>query len=101
MACAASTEPVGRFDLDAPWRLDAQVRVRPEVFGALLYHFGTRQLSFLKSPALAEVVRSLAEQPSARAACTAAGVPAQDLLKYARALETLAASGMIRIREAA
>jgi len=46
MACAASTEPAGRFDLDAPWRLDAQVRVRPEEFGALLYHFGTRQLSF-------------------------------------------------------
>jgi mycofactocin biosynthesis protein MftB len=101
MACAASTEPVTPFDLDAPWRLDAQVRVRPEAFGALLYHFGTRQLSFLKSPMLAEVVRTLSAQPSARAACAAAGVPARDLLSYERALATLAASEMIREREAA
>ena len=97
MACAASTNPVG-FDLDAPWRLDAQVRVRPEAFGALLYHFGTRQLSFLKSPALLAVVRSLGTQPSARAACTAAGIQTGDLMKYARALETLAASRMISQR---
>ena len=99
MACAASTEPTAQFDLDAPWRLDAQVRVRPEAFGALLYHFGTRQLSFLKSPVLLTVARSLAAQPSARAACTAAGVPAGDMVRYARALGTLAASQMICKRE--
>jgi len=64
MACAASTEPVAPFDLDAPWRLDAQVRIRPEAFGALLYHFGTRQLSFLKSPLLLEVVRGLSASPA-------------------------------------
>jgi putative mycofactocin binding protein MftB len=101
MACAASTEPMEPFDLDAPWRLDAQVRVRPEEFGALLYHFGTRQLSFLKSPELLAVVRSLGTQPSARAACTAAGIRAEDSLKYARALATLAASRMICQRETA
>jgi putative mycofactocin binding protein MftB len=101
MACAASTDRVGQFDLDAPWQLDAQVRVRPEAFGALLYHFGTRQLSFLKSPALLAVVRSLGAQPSARAACAAAGVPSGDLMHYARALQALAASQMIRKREAA
>jgi len=47
------------------------------------------------------VVRSLAAQPSARAACTAAGVPAGDLMRYARALQTLAASQMICQRDAA
>ena len=109
MACAASTEPAANgpaatgalapFDLDAPWRLAAAVRVRPEAFGALLYHFGTRQLSFLKSPALLAVVRSLATQPSARAACTAAGVPARELPAYGRALATLAASRMICRRD--
>ena len=41
------------------WRLHPQVSVRPERFGALLYHFGTRRLSFLKHPALLTVVESL------------------------------------------
>jgi putative mycofactocin binding protein MftB len=75
------------------------VRVRPERFGALLYHFGTRQLSFLKSPALLTVIRSLAAQPTARAACAAAGVPAGEVPRYERALAALAASGMICRRE--
>src|SRR5258708_12342638 len=89
MACAASTEPAGQFDLDAPWQLDAQVRVRPEAFGALLYHFGTRQLSFLKSPGLLAVVRSLGAQPSARAASTPAAIPAADFIRSAHPLHAL------------
>jgi putative mycofactocin binding protein MftB len=84
-----------QFDLDAAWRLHPQVSVRPERFGALLYHFGTRRLSFLKSPALLTVVQSLQEQPSARAACDAAGVSASELPVYASALAALAASSMI------
>ena len=32
------------------WRLDGSVALRPEPFGALAYHFGTRKLSFLKTP---------------------------------------------------
>jgi mycofactocin biosynthesis protein MftB len=88
------------FDLDAPWRLHPQVSVRPERFGALLYHFGTRRLSFLKSPALLTVVSSLESEPSARSACAAAGVPAGELPAYARALATLAGSAMITRRHA-
>ena len=95
-----STKPQP-FDLDRAWRVDERVSMRPEPFGALLYHFGTRRLSFLKSPALLAVVRSLATQASARTACTAAGVPPGELPHYARALQTLAASQMIRQREAA
>jgi mycofactocin biosynthesis protein MftB len=83
------------FDLDAAWRLHPQVSVRPERFGALLYHFGTRRLSFLKSPALLAVVSNLAGQPSARAACAAAGVGPAEMPAYAHALGTLAASQMI------
>ena len=102
MACAVSTErPRASFDLDAAWQLAAQVQVRPERFGALLYHFGTRQLSFLKSPALLTVVRSLDGAPSARAACQSAGVTPAELPAYATALETLASSQMIRAREVA
>ncbi len=88
------------FDLDGAWHLHPQVSVRPERFGALLYHFGTRRLSFLKSPALLTVVQSLDSQPSARAACAAAGVGPVDLPAYARALETLAAGSMICARTA-
>jgi mycofactocin biosynthesis protein MftB len=88
------------FDLDRPWRLHPQVSVRPERFGALLYHFGTRRLSFLKSPALLTVVRSLGDAPSARAACLDAGVTEAELPAYTAALGTLAASQMIRAREA-
>ncbi|HSR86211.1 MAG TPA: mycofactocin biosynthesis chaperone MftB [Streptosporangiaceae bacterium] len=83
------------FDLDAAWRLHPQVSVRPERFGALLYHFGTRRLSFLKSPALLAVVSNLAGQPTARAACAAAGIGPAEMPAYAQALSTLAASQMI------
>jgi mycofactocin biosynthesis protein MftB len=88
------------FDLDRPWQLHPQVSVRPERFGALLYHFGTRRLSFLKSPALLTVVRSLDESGSAREACRSAGVTEADLPAYAAALATLAASQMICARAA-
>jgi mycofactocin biosynthetic radical S-adenosylmethionine protein MftC len=83
------------FDLDLPWRLDERAAIRPEPFGAMLHHFGTRKLSFLKSTTLLSVLRSLAEQPTARAACTAAGVTEAELASYVRALTTLASSNMI------
>ena len=91
-AARAGLEP---FDLDRPWQLHPQVSVRPERFGALLYHFGTRRLSFLKSPALLAVVRTLGEASSARDACRSAGVTEAELPAYAAALATLAASQMI------
>jgi mycofactocin biosynthesis protein MftB len=88
------------FDLSRPWVLDPRVAVRPEPFGALAYHFGTRRLSFLKSRALVRVVESLAAQPSALDACRAAGVDEAELPRYGQALATLAESGMIRERAA-
>ncbi|HWF82730.1 MAG TPA: mycofactocin biosynthesis chaperone MftB [Streptosporangiaceae bacterium] len=86
------------IDLDSPWCLDERVAVRPEPFGALLYHFGTRRLSFLKDPLLLTVVQGLADHPSARSACEAAGVGAQAMPAYERALGTLADSAMIHVR---
>jgi putative mycofactocin binding protein MftB len=88
----------GTFDLDTAWRLDDRVSIRPERFGALLYHFGTRRLSFLKNPALLTVVRSLSDHPSARAACAGAGVGRPELPRYRAALAALAASSMIQPR---
>ena len=83
------------FDLDRAWRVSDGVAVRPEPFGALVYHFGTRRLSFLKSRELLGVVQSLAEYPTAREACRANGVGESELARYERALATLADSGMI------
>jgi mycofactocin biosynthesis protein MftB len=93
-----STDPPD-FDLDKPWQLDERVAVRPESFGALLYHYGTRRLSFLKHPTVLTVVRTLADHATARSACESAGVPAPALPAYERALATLARSAMIRERE--
>ncbi len=83
------------FDLDRPWRLHDRAAIRPEPFGAMLYHFGTRNLSFLKSPTLLRVLESLVDHPTARAACAAAGVEESELPAYGRALSTLAGSNMI------
>jgi mycofactocin biosynthesis protein MftB len=86
------------FDLDRAWQVDPRVSLRPEPFGALLYHFGTRRLSFLKNQTVLAVVRSLADHPSARAACLASGVTEAELPAYARALAALADSKMISER---
>jgi len=94
-----STDLLDTADLlDRPWRLHSQVSVRPEQFGALLYHFGTRRLSFLKDPMLLTVVRSLDAHDSARRACLAAGVPVSELRRYRTALSTLAAARIIEER---
>jgi mycofactocin biosynthesis protein MftB len=89
------------FDLDAAWRVHEQVSVRPERFGALLYHFGTRRLSFLKDPTLLRVLEGLAGADTARDACVLAGVPDAEVPRYRAALATLATSRMICERTAA
>jgi mycofactocin biosynthesis protein MftB len=95
MACAASTEL-----LDRGWRVAPQVAVRPEPFGALVYHFGTRRLTFLKSRQLLDVVSALADHGTARDACRAAGVAEDEMPRYQRALVTLADTGMITSKDA-
>jgi putative mycofactocin binding protein MftB len=89
------------FDLDRPWRLDDRVAMRPESFGALLYHFGTRRLSFIKDRKVMAVVQALAQQQSARAACAQAGISEAELPACARALAALATAQMISERTVA
>jgi mycofactocin biosynthesis protein MftB len=84
--------------LDRGWRVDDRVSVRPERFGALLYHFGTRRLSFLKDPKLLAVLTSLDRHETARSACAAAGVADAELTSYETALAALARSQMIKER---
>jgi putative mycofactocin binding protein MftB len=87
------------FDPDRGWRLHPQVAVRPEPFGALLYHFGTRKLSFLKNRTILEVVRSLDDHADVRSACRAAGVEDSAQGPYLHALGVLVDSHMLVPRE--
>ena len=94
------SSPVAAFDPDLSWRLHHQVAVRPEPFGALLYHFGTRKLSFLKNRTIVEVVNSLCDHPDARSACRAAGIDDAQQAPYLHALGVLAQSKMLVVGEA-
>jgi mycofactocin biosynthesis protein MftB len=89
-----------QMSLDGRWRLNPQVSLRPERFGALAYHFGTRRLSFLKSPLLLRVVEDLEASQDPTAACRAAGVAEDELPDYRAALATLARTDMIVPAEA-
>ena len=87
------------FDPDRGWRLHHQVAVRPEPFGALLYHFGTRKLSFLKNRTIVAVVNSLPEYPDIRSACRAAGIDDDAQGPYLHALGVLVKSYMLVAKE--
>jgi len=90
--------PDPAFDPGRPYRRSPNVAVRPEPFGALLYHFGTRRLSFLKTPQLVAVVQGLEGHPDVHCAIDAAGVDHAERPAYLRALAGLAANGTISVR---
>jgi mycofactocin biosynthesis protein MftB len=99
---STSTDPAGpdkpAFDPGLPYRCSPRVAVRPEPFGALVYHFGTRRLSFLKTPQLVAVVSGLERHDSVHAAIDAAGVEDAQRPMYLRALAGLAENGTIEER---
>lgn len=82
------------FNLDGGWRLNPQVALRDEAFGALAYHYGTRRLIFLKSRPLVDLVSSLDQFPSA-ADAIASLIPLDEQADYGRALARLAVSEVI------
>ncbi|WP_054814690.1 mycofactocin biosynthesis chaperone MftB [Nocardia arizonensis] len=94
-----STDPAA-FDPTLPYTLAGSVSLRPEPFGALVYDYATRRLSFLKTPRLVTVVRALEHHADAFSALTAADVPAADHDRYLRALRGLCESGTIHPRRA-
>ena len=98
MTTAVSPAEVA-FDPAGPWRRARSVALRPEPFGALVYHFGNRKLSFLKSKPLVAVVEALADHPNAVATLLACGIPEAQWPAYVRALTDLARSQMIEPRE--
>ena len=101
MTAPAVPVPADLDLLDRAFDLSPRVAVRPEQFGALLYHFGTRRLSFLKDRRLLAAVQALGAQPSARAALATAGISTAETATYARALTTLVRTSMIEPRSAA
>lgn len=86
------------MNLDTPYRLDPQVSLRSEEFGALAYHFGNRKLSFLKHPDLLRVLEQLDCEPTLEAALESAGIKPERWGSFIKALETLESSEMIRVR---
>jgi putative mycofactocin binding protein MftB len=85
------------FDATAPWRLNEQVSLRDESFGALAYHHGTRRLVFLKSRELVNVVRRVGDYDSAGDALDAL-VPERERGRYETALASLVRSEILRGR---
>lgn len=94
MAVDAPDRPVAGRSLG----LHPQVALRPEPFGALAYHYGTRRLVFLKHPDVVQVVRSLADHPTAGAALDACGIEARRRPAFERALAALIDSGVLHDR---
>ncbi|WP_024805704.1 mycofactocin biosynthesis chaperone MftB [Nocardia sp. BMG51109] len=86
------------FDPAGSYALAPSISLRPEPFGALVYDFTTRRLSFLKTPQLVTVVRELENQPDAAAALAAAGVPDDQHGRYLTALAGLLDAGTIQPR---
>ena len=83
------------IDAAASYVLHPNVAVRPEPFGALVYHYGNRKLVFLKTPTMVALVRSLADHGSLAEAFKAAAIPPSKHASYERALADLEASEII------
>lgn len=81
--------------LDQAWELNGSVALRPESFGALAYDFTTRRLSFLKDPALVDVVRELGAHSNVAETLDAVGVPDGDRPRFGVALQRLADQHLI------
>jgi len=109
MACVASTDPAqpgpdergsgqSGLDLGRHYELDARVALRPEPFGALAYHYGNRRLSFLRLPALVDLVRGLGAHDSLADALAVSGIPASQRPAVEAALAALERAEMIHAR---
>ena len=83
------------FDPDRAYRLHERVALRPEPFGALAYHYGTRRLNFLRAQELVDLVEALPAHVSPRAAFVACGIESRRWPAFEKALSRLAASDFL------
>ncbi len=84
--------------LDTPLQLDPQVALRPEPFGALAYHYGTRRLVFMRDRDVVAVARALDAHPSLSATLQACDVAESRWPSFAKAFAALNASEIVRER---
>ena len=85
--------------LPARVRLASSVAVRPESFGALIYDYDTRRLSFLKDQRLAQIVQTIGEHESSDAALVACGVSLRERDTYVQAVHQLISMGVLAVEE--
>ena len=85
--------------LDRGFALHPRVALRPEPFGALAYHFGTRRLVFLKHPDVVAVARRLSGEPSLAATLKACGIAEARWPAFAKAFASLSESEIVRERD--
>jgi putative mycofactocin binding protein MftB len=84
--------------LEAAYEIHPQAALRPEPFGALVYHYGTRRLVFLRKPEMVSVVRELSEHDTVADTLTSCGIAAKRWPTFLTALAGLAESEIIRER---
>ena len=76
-------------------RLHPRVALRPEPFGALVYHYDTRRLVFLKHPDVVRVVEALERHDDVAGALVACDIGAERIPAFERALSSLLESEML------
>jgi putative mycofactocin binding protein MftB len=78
--------------------LDPDVALRPEPFGALAYHYGTRRLTFLRSQDLVDLVQDLGRHDSIDDALAASSIEQRRWPSFRKAVDALVDSGFLRSR---
>ncbi len=84
-----------QFDPSRAYRLADGVALRPEPFGALAYHYGTRRLNFLKSHDLVDLVKQLGRFPNVSSALESCAIDKRRRPAFLEALSMLTASGFL------
>ncbi len=85
------------LDPTGVYRVHEMVAVRPEPFGALVYHYGNRKLVFLKNHRIVAVVNSLDGHTTIDDVLEANNVPEASRQNYLSALYSLLKSDMLEV----
>lgn len=100
VALRAESPPATARPVQSRWALSPLVAIRPEAFGALLYHSGTRRLTAVRDQRLAQLLGLLQSPPTGgidlAAAFRAAGIGDAEQAGYQRVLDGLARHDTIR-----